>query len=174
MNYGDFIPDKEILKKRVYVDENLCKDETDELTSLGYFKRSGRDLDGVKKDYWFKPFFRESARHAILVFEIAEFIRDNYTKNVKEYLAKKPDIIFKISDQTWAIEVETGTVFKKNKEQFFQKVRSLREGYGKNWFFVLTNRNLMKQYSVFGKTFTRRNVKQKIDKIIRSEYNRFW
>ena len=136
-----------------------------DLEHSGYYFVSGRDLQGEKQYYYFRPFFHETARHAILVFELIEYLK-HYTKDVKEYLSRKPDIIFKINGKEWAIEVETGIIFKKNRKQFLEKVESLKYSYKKRWFFVITDRNLLKSYKRYGKTYTRRNIIGKIEKMM--------
>lgn len=98
----------------------------------------------------------------------------NYTKKIKTYLSVKPDIVFEINGEEWAIEVETGIILKKNKNQLLEKIENLKENYGRRWFFVITDRNLLKSYKRYGKTFTRRNVIGKIDRIMKEyeiEYN---
>jgi hypothetical protein len=98
----------------------------------------------------------------------------NYTKKIKTYLSVKPDIVFEINGEEWAIEVETGIILKKNKNQLLEKIENLKENYGRRWFFVITDRNLLKSYKRYGKTFTKRNIVGRIDKIMKEygiEYN---
>lgn len=108
-------------------------------------------------------------RHGILVYEVAKYLK-NFTDDVKTYLSRKPDIVFKINGEEWAVEVETGKVLKYNKKQFLEKVENLKEIYEKRWFFVITNRNQLKSYKRYGKTFTRRNVVSKIRKLFGTIY----
>jgi hypothetical protein len=152
-------------RKRVY-----RSDETEgfshwEFEDGGYHFVTNRDLFGNERDYQFKPFFHETARHGILVFEIARYLR-NYTRKIKTYLSRKPDIVFLINGKEWAVEIETGIILKKNKQQLLYKVQSLRENYGRRWFFVITDRNLLNSYKRYGKTYTRRNIIRKIDNIM--------
>ncbi len=135
----------------------------------GYYFVNNRDINGKEESYYFKPFFHETARHGILVFEIAEYLK-HYTKKIKQYLSVKPDIVFDINGKEWAVEIETGIILKKNKNQLLDKVESLKENYGRRWFFVITDRNLLKSYKRYGKTFTKRNIVGKIDKIMRENW----
>jgi hypothetical protein len=137
-----------------------------DLEHSGYYSVTNRDIYGKEKYYYFKPFFHETARHGILVFEIADYLK-HYTKKIKTYLSVKPDIVFEINGEEWAVEVETGIILKKNKNQLLAKIENLKENYGRRWFFVITDRNLLKSYKRYGKTFTRRNVVGKIDRIMR-------
>ena len=132
----------------------------------GYYTATGRDLNGEMCSYLFRPFFHESARHKILVYEIARYLRQ-YKVKVKTFLTVRPDIIFEIDGEEWAFEIETGINMRKNRDRFMAKVKSLRENYGRRWFFVITDRNRLKSYQRYGKTLTKRNIIGRIDKIMR-------
>ncbi len=134
----------------------------------GFEKVFCRNIKGKEEIFLFKPFFHESPRHGVLVFEVAEYLKQ-YTKKVKTYLSVKPDIVFEINNKEFAVEIETGVILKKNKKQLLNKVENLRENYKRNWFFVITDRNLVKSYKRYGKTYTKRNVLRKIDKIMWKE-----
>ncbi len=75
--------------------------------------------------------------------------------NFELFNSVKPDIVFKVNGKNFAIEVETGKVYAKDRKKFNAKVKSLKENYGENWIFVVTNENLSSIYNKFGKTFTR-------------------
>ena len=152
--------------KRIFRFSETDSSLQSELENSGYYFVANRNVYGKEESYYFKPFFHETARHGILVFEIAEYLR-HYTKKIKTYLSVKPDIVFEINGEEWAVEVETGIVLKKNKNKLFEKVLNLREEYGRRWFFVITDRNLLNSYKRYGKTFTKRNIIGKIDKIMR-------
>ena len=137
----------------------------DDLLNNGYQEVFTRGINGQGEIYLFKPFFHESPRHAILVFEIAEYLKNLRKTKVKTYLSVKPDIVFEINKENWAVEVETGIILKKNKNQLQNKIDNLNYYYGRNWFFVVTDRNIVKSYRRYGKTYTKRNVFRKIDKI---------
>jgi hypothetical protein len=137
-----------------------------DLEHSGYYVAFGRDLKGEMQNYLFKPFFHESARHKILVYEIARYLK-TYKVKVKTFLTVRPDIIFEIDGEEWAFEIETGVILKKNRKIIMAKVKSLKENYGRRWFFVVTDRNCLKSYQRYGKTLTKRNIAGKIDKIMR-------
>ena len=42
------------------------------------------------------------------------------------------------------------------------------ENYGKNWYFIVTDRKLIKKYRKFGKVIDPRFIKFNIDKIIKN------
>ena len=135
------------------------------LQDKGYEEVFIRGINGQKEIFLFKPFFHESPRHAILVFEIAEYLKTFPKLKVKTYLSVKPDIVFEFNNQKWAVEVETGIILKKNKQQLQNKINNLNYYYERNWFFVVTDRNIVKYYRRYGKTYTKRNVFRKINKI---------
>jgi hypothetical protein len=149
---------------------NDVRSEEDDLEDRGYQKVYVRDLNGQQQLYLFKPFFHESARHAITVFEIVEDIKGYPKVKVKQYLSRSPDIVFEVNKHKWAIEVETGIILKKNIKQLLGKIANLNFYYKRNWFFVVTDRNLVKSYKRYGKTYTKRNVLQKIMKIMMKCY----
>jgi len=70
----------------------------------------------------------------------------------------------KIKGKKYAIEVETGNVYTKNKKKFYAKVETLKKEYGDNWFFVVTNRDFASTYNRFGKTFTRKTFLKQYQK----------
>ena len=136
--------------------------------SKGLFRRKGLNDEEIKylldKDYK-KIKFRsiltkkveeflvrkrpnEGIPHAMAVFEIKRFLEDKNIK-VEVYETKKPDLVFEINDKKYAFEVETGTGFW-NKSRFSEKMKVLKE-YDQ-WFFVVTNRNLVKKYRRLGET----------------------
>ena len=157
-------------EQRVYRIMDINPDEESELEGQGYQKVLVRDLKGQQNLYLFKPFFHESPRHAITVFEIAEYIKQYPNVKVKQYLSRSPDIVFEVNKKKYAIEVETGTILKRNKDQIYGKIANLKYYYNRKWFFVVTDRNLVKTYRRFGKTYTKRNVLKKIMKIMMKCY----
>lgn len=109
----------------------------------------------------------ETAEHFFLVHDIANYLKRCFL-DVRLYSATKPDIVFKHKNKKIAIEVETGKNLTHNKKQFLNKVRLLNENY-KDWFFVVTNRNLVRKYKKYGKTFTRNNIVREIARYIHSD-----
>jgi len=83
------------------------------------------------------------------------------------YKTVKPDIIIEFKNRKVAIEIETGKVLRNNRKQFIEKVNRLDKDFGDNWFFVVTNRNLVKKYKKYGPTYTRKNVIKAIEKYVK-------
>ena len=65
-----------------------------------------------------------------------------------------------------ALEIETGKVFRRHKPRFLEKVLTLKENYGEDWFIVVTNRGLVGKYKEFGKVLTRKNFLKRISSYV--------
>jgi len=118
-------------------------------------------ISGKKENYFLKVRNGESPQHAFLVYDLANYIK-KFTDKVEIYQTTKPDIVFKINNQTYALEVETGKLLTNNKKQLKEKVKLLNETYKNNWFFVVTDKKLAPEYKQFGKTIDKRSISSKI------------
>jgi len=116
-----------------------------------------QDLFGEFDYFLVRPSANESVDHFFLVYLIKDFLEKSGIE-VQAFNTKKPDIIFKSKNKFVAIEVETGKVLRNNKKQFLEKVNTLDEEFGEDWFFAITNRNLVSKYKKYGKTFTRKRL----------------
>lgn len=146
-------------------------DEIKYLYGEGYRKTLQYNLYG-KKGYWLvKLGLKESAEHFLLVNLITEYLKENQGFLVSNYKTKMPDIIFELKNRKVAIEVETGKNLRNNRKQFLEKVKWLNENFGDNWFFVVTNRDLVKKYKKYAKTFTRKNVIKAIERYVKKSIN---
>lgn len=110
------------------------------------------------------PRHNESLYHHFMVYNIAEFLGKNGIE-VKLYVTKKPDIVFRIKNKKYAIEIETGSAFSKVKN-LKEKIGLLNENYDK-WFFVVTKRKFVKKFKEFGDSVDKRYVKQRLNKLIK-------
>jgi len=142
----------------------LNKDEIHYLIRKGYksIKKQSICSKRVEK-FLVKPRYNEGVEHLFLVRDIAEYLKD-ITDSIKLYVAVKPDIVFKMNNKTIAIEVETGKVLKSSKKQIENKVKLLNKNY-KYWFFVVTDKNLVKKYKPYGDTIDKRGVSKKIKEL---------
>jgi F0F1-type ATP synthase membrane subunit b/b' len=152
--------------QKAYLENELDEAELKFLTTSGFEEVEQTDLDGKKNLYLVFHDKFESPRHIICVKEIVDYLKQ-FTKDIQTYRTVMPDIVFIANEKEYAIEVETGKIIK-DKKKMQNKISLLKERYGKNWFFFVTNRNLEKEYSKLGETSTKRNVKSKIDKIFRN------
>ena len=146
------------LDKRFYVKKEILKEEIEFLLNHGYLISSQVSLFSNKNDeYLLKPNSNESSVHFFLIYEISEYIR-KFTDEVYNYNTVKPDIVFKVNKKEIAVEVETGS---NNKKDLMNKVSLLNNNY-KDWFFVLSDVNLISQYERYGKIVLRHEISGKI------------
>ena len=113
-----------------------------------------------------KPRFNESINHMFVTLDIAEFLEKKGIA-VKKFITKKPDITFEVNGKKIAIEVETGTVYDKARNQLREKVKELNKNYDV-WFFVVTNRNYGNKYRKLGKTIEMRSLKGAMEKMLKN------
>lgn len=135
------------------------------LLKRGYRFTKHYDLNMREGVYLTKKQKTESPQHAFLVWAIANYLKEKGF-SVWTYKTIKPDIIFEFQNRKIAIEIETGKNLVNNKRQFLRKVASLKENYGYNWFFVVTNKNLVSKYREYGYVYTRKNVKKAIQRYV--------
>jgi len=93
-------------------------------------------------------------------------LEEVYGIEVQLFVTKKPGLVFQIKNKKYAIEVETGSVLRV-KSRMGEKLKVLK-GYD-NWFFIVTDRNKVKSYKEFGKTFDLRVCRKEVDKILNSQ-----
>ena len=120
-----------------------------------------QNIYGKKSFYLLKPPLNESLQHFFLVQEIKRVLKNNF-EVVYEYKTKKPDLVFRVKNRDYALEIETGKSSIKVKSRILEKINLLKESFGDDWFFVVTNRNLIKKYKVYGKVLTRKNFIKKL------------
>lgn len=154
------------LDTKFYRHRKLKLDEVKYLLAKRYKQVKCLDIQGKKENFILKQRANESVEHCFLTFNIAEYLK---TKNIpyELYNSVKPDIIFTINGKNFAVEIETGKVYTKDKKKFNEKVKTLKENYGDNWFFALTNRNHYKFYNKFGKTYTKLSIISELNRIIK-------
>lgn len=152
--------------QKAYVKKGLNKADLAFLTSEGFIETEQTNIDGQKRDYlvFYDKF--ESPIHIICVKEIIDYLKE-FTQDIQTYRTVMPDIVFDCNNKKYAIEVETGEIFR-DKKKMQNKISLLNKKFGKNWFFFVTNRNLENKYAKLGETSTKRNIKSKINKIFRN------
>ncbi|MFH1224191.1 MAG: DUF87 domain-containing protein [Candidatus Diapherotrites archaeon] len=161
------------LEKRYYALKDLNEDQVKFLKAQGFVESRQPGLgEGRGQAYLIKkPAGKESLKHAFLVELIADELR-KYTDTVSVKFTKEADITFIAPNRTGhikglnvlvAVEVETGSVAEK-KAQIEEKVRALNERY-KLWFFVVTDKELKKEYAQYGEVLTRTEVGGKVRKL---------
>ncbi len=119
---------------------------------------------GRETAYLLMPRFNESLIHFFLCKSIEEFLK-GFTRDVKLYVTKKPDIVFGVGGQKFAVEVETGSGVSHPK-RLRAKAEQLNKEYSE-WFFVVPSYKLREKYKKFGKTLLRGEVAGEIQRIFR-------
>ena len=154
-------------EKPIYKLSDLDEPNRDYRIKKGYKLSFQQNIFGEKHYYLLNlnKFTSETAEHFFLVHNIADYLKQ-YFKSVRLYDAVKPDIIFQFKNRKIAVEIETGRNLRNSKKQFLRKIDLLEENYGDNWFFVVTNRNLVKKYRKYGKTFTRKNFIERLGRYV--------
>ena len=150
--------------KRYFHKKNISKDEVKYLLNKDYqIKKYKNLLNGRMENFLLLPRFNESFTHLFLVHNISEFLEKNGIE-IELFITKKPDIVFQINGKRFAIEVETGSIFSKI-DRMKEKLKVL-ENYD-SWFFVVTNKNKVKEYAKYGKPLDFRYLKTTLPPLLR-------
>ena len=154
-------------EKRFFRHRDLPLADLKYLLAKGYKEVQCLNIQGRKERYLIKPRANEGQEHFFLTYNLADYLE---SKGLKPQLfnSVKPDIVFTMSGKEYAIEIETGKVYSKDRKKFNEKVKSLKENYGDNWFFVLTDKNYISPYKKFGKTYTKRNILNKLEGLLKN------
>lgn len=155
------------LSKEFHKRKNYNKDEIEYLLTQDYQAFKYKSIcTGKVESYLLRPRFNESLQHMIVIYDLEEYLKKRKI-NCEKYTTRMPDIVIFLKKGKIAIEVETGTVIK-NMKKFREKMRLLKENYRDNFYFIVTNRNLIKKYRQYGKVIDPRYIKGQIDKILKN------
>ena len=124
------------------------------LMNKGYKEAKFMGVNKKKEKYLIKPRENEGDEHFFLTFTLANYLK-SISKKIELFETLKPDIIFELNGQSYAIEIETGSLYLKAREQLARKVEELKNNFEDRYCFVVTNENFAPIYNRFGKTFTR-------------------
>ncbi|MCK5321306.1 DUF87 domain-containing protein [Candidatus Pacearchaeota archaeon] len=150
--------------KRFFRKSELNKDDIKYLLGKGYKVENRKSLvTNKKEDFLLQPRHNETATHLFTVYDVAEYLEKNGIE-VELYTTKKPDIVFELGGKKWAIEVETGAVLSKV-SRMGEKLEMLKN-YDE-WFFIVTDRNKIKDYKEYGESVDLRYLKQRLSEIRR-------
>jgi hypothetical protein len=114
-----------------------------------------------------KKILNHSYKHTFLVGRLKQFLEMYLDSDcIKIHDTRDADITFKVNSNTYAIEIETGTLLSK-KKQLMDKVKYMNNKYGhKNWFFVVSNRDLVKKYKKYGLVIPRVGVCRYLEELL--------
>jgi conjugal transfer ATP-binding protein TraC len=151
----------------LFKEEILSESQIETLKKHGYVRlRQPQFTRGRGIYWWIKPKVsekQESLKH-LFVTKIAEQYIRKFTDKIKLYQTADADIVFETKDgKKIAIEVETGQVLRKP-DQFQNKLRLLKERYGNNYIFLVTDYHLKKKYAEYGKTIVRSEIREIVKK----------
>jgi len=154
--------------KWVFKKEYLTKNEIKVLLENGY-KQANEYCIGERKlsTYLIKTEHNHSLTHAFLVWSARQFLEGHkYITNVHGSLTRDADLIFTWKGKNYAIEIETGSLFRK-KLQIEEKLKLLNKRYGKRWMFVVSNKNLLSKYRKLGFTTSRKDFEKNLKKLLK-------
>ena len=104
-----------------------------------------------------------STTHTFLVWEIKELLDILGAEKITEHQTVDADITFKYRHRFYAVEIETGSLLKK-KRQAIDKVEYLKKKYNNRLLFVVSNKNLLKDYKKLGFATQRSMVEKTLRK----------
>ncbi len=147
--------------KLVHKKANLKKEEIEFLLKRGYLELTKRSICSNKNEkYLIKIRPKESINHLFFVHDIASFFESNGFK-VETYSTRLPDVIISKNNKRYAFEIETGTLAK-HKDRLLEKVKFVKSQDYTDWFFIVTDRNLVNTYKKFGKTIDPRYLRKRL------------
>ena len=147
----------------------LNEDEIRYLKNYGFRIRTYfNPFNKRREKFIFKTNGYESDHHFLTIHIIADYLnKKTPAENIQTFETVKPDIVFNIKNKKFAVEVETGKILRHAKKQLLNKVELLKKNYD-DWFFVVTDRNLVSKYRQYGKVFDTRYIKNQLDKFLRN------
>ena len=158
--YGRFDGEKVVHPKR-----GLSAGYVDILLRNGFKQiRDPGFSQGMGTAYFIKNWTGESDEHFMLCNLLLDEIR-KYTPRVEYNLTVFPDMAFGLDDGRWvALEIEDK---RKSLEELASKLTKA-SNYS-DFFYLVTNWELLEHYREYAPTFTRRSVQDKIRSYFRGE-----
>lgn len=154
-------------RKRFYRCRELNIHQINYLLHKNYRISYQRNILKNSEHYLLKPENRwETSEHFFLVQHLTKYLQQFFKLELAQ--TRKPDIVFEFRNKKIAIEVETGKVLS-SKQKFLNKVQLNNEHFGEDWFFVVSNRKLLKKYKPYAKTYTRNTVLEKLHGYVKNQ-----
>jgi type IV secretory pathway VirB4 component len=151
--------------KGLFKYNSLSKDERKYLIDCGYQITKQKSIMSKKyENYIVRPYPNESPNHFFVIQDLKKFLESKGVE-VETYNTKKPDLVFKIKDETYAIEVESGKKITYDPKRIKEKVEELNKNY-KHWCFVVLTPNVVKKYKQYGETIDVRYLREKLSKLV--------
>jgi len=165
-NHQSILKQLEIEENLVYEVDDLKPEEKVVLNKEKFNEVNEYDpIQDKCLDFFVKQVLNHSPTHTFLVGRIRQLL-EQYLDFDKIWIhdTKDADITFEVDYKIYAFEIETGTLLSK-KKQLKEKVSFLNGKYGKNWYFVVANRDLRKKYRKYGNVIPRAGVRRIIEKL---------
>ncbi len=150
-------------KKIAHNSIDLSTEQVKELETNGYKEISYQSEITKKEEKRFVKLREgEPTEHICLICDIIDYLRAKGL-DVKFNHSGNPDIEFTFDNKKWGIEVQTGEEYLKRKKQFQKKIKLLNRDFGERWFYVLTNPDVVKFYSVYKRSTDSSNFVRVLD-----------
>jgi hypothetical protein len=169
---GTTLPNKAVAQKTIQIrlDEHygfyrsttLSAEEKTFLLNKHYKEYTLTGIKGKKERFFLRPRGHENIQHFFLTMELYELVRMR-TQKVWLYETERPDIVFEMKGRKVGVEVETG----QHRVGAIKRKAALNSKHYNQWFFVVTDKNLVPKYQSFGKCFHKRNVAKKLEKLLK-------
>jgi len=154
---------------RVFEKSKLSKEEIKVLMKRGYSLANEYCVKEKRVvPVIVKPFLNHSKTHAFLMWSVRRLL-DEYDQiqHIKEYLTRNADFVFTINGETYAIEIETGSLVRK-KKQLQEKLEDLNSKYKDRWIFLVSHRSLLPKFRKYGKCTQRSKMRETLEKWLKS------
>jgi hypothetical protein len=158
-----------------YLESLLTDSQVHELVNKGYILEKLCDIDDAqKKCYWVKCTPNESAEHGFHVGIVKRELQ-NRKINFIDNRTVGADIVFKIKEVDYAIEVETGKRFSDFRENKIKKFEDKLKQYGDKLFILITDSDMRPYYErIFpaDKILVKSKLRQWLTSLLGSRNNR--
>jgi hypothetical protein len=161
------IDEMETYKNTVFKKSDLNNEQIALLKEEEYIPANEYDLLERKViPVYIEKTMNHSRTHTFLVWSTKRLIEKKFkVERLEWHDTKDADITFKHKGKYYAIEIETGTLLKKNR-QLAEKIKFLNRKYPHRWIFLVSNRNLLTQYKKYGITCQRNDIEKTLLKIL--------
>ena len=155
------------LERNVYPIEDLTEEEVNILKEEEYQQSNEYDIQSKKIiTALIKPVLNHTSTHTFLVWSTINFLEHlGIYEKIEEHKTRDADITFKYENKTFALEIETGNLLKKQK-QLKQKVAYLNKKYKQRWMFIVSNKDLVASYRKYGRSTHRNGVEENLQKML--------
>lgn len=157
----------DIDNNKVYLTNELSTEEILILKDEGY--KQANEYDISRKEIitvLVKPVLNHSITHTFLVWSSKKYLETiAEISDIVEHETRDADITFRFNNTTYALEIETGNLLKKQ-QQLKEKISYLNNKYSNKWMFIVSNKDLLSKYRLYGLSTHRKGVQENIQKML--------